>query len=480
MNFKYFVIFAEMRTGSNFLEASINSFDDLHCYGEVYNPSFVGHHNKSDLFGIDQKAREAQPLSLINKMIEKTEGLPGFRFFNDHDPRVMAHVLADPNCGKIILTRNPLESYVSWKIAQETGQWRLSDVRQRKASMIDFDKDEFLDQLDQKRAFQLDILKALQTSGQTAFYIAYEDIGETEVLNGLARYLGSKEQIDGAAKSTKKQNPSGLEDKVNNYEEMVAQLASADHFALSNTPNFEPRRGPGVPGFVAGNKTPLLYIPIKTGPYQRVLEWLISLEGGTSSDLITGFSQKDLRQWKKQRPGYRAFTVLRHPLARAHHVFSNYILPKGQPNFEEPRRILRNKYGVDIPKDGNLDGYSLEDHKAAFGKFLTFLKGNLAGQTSIRVDAVWATQSSLLEGAAIVALPDIIIREHELAKQLERLAQDVGSEPMILQSPSQDAPYTLAQIYDADLEKRCFQAYRRDYLSFGFSDWSEKEALEKL
>jgi hypothetical protein len=36
--FKYFVIFAEMRTGSNFLQSHLNKFPDLHCFGELFNP----------------------------------------------------------------------------------------------------------------------------------------------------------------------------------------------------------------------------------------------------------------------------------------------------------------------------------------------------------------------------------------------------------------------------------------------------------
>lgn len=46
--------------------------------------------------------------------------LGGFRYFHDHDPRVLDMILDDPGCAKIILTRNPLDSYVSWKIAQAT------------------------------------------------------------------------------------------------------------------------------------------------------------------------------------------------------------------------------------------------------------------------------------------------------------------------------------------------------------------------
>lgn len=36
--FDYFVIFAGMRTGSNYLERNLNAAPDLRCYGELYNP----------------------------------------------------------------------------------------------------------------------------------------------------------------------------------------------------------------------------------------------------------------------------------------------------------------------------------------------------------------------------------------------------------------------------------------------------------
>jgi LPS sulfotransferase NodH len=44
--FDAFVIFAEMRTGSNHLEESLNGLDDIQCHGELFNPTFIGHHNR--------------------------------------------------------------------------------------------------------------------------------------------------------------------------------------------------------------------------------------------------------------------------------------------------------------------------------------------------------------------------------------------------------------------------------------------------
>jgi len=192
------------------------------------------------------------------------------------------------------------------KIAAQTGQWKLTDAKQRREAKVRFEPEDFLQQLEEKRDFQHSVLKALQTSGQTAYYIAYEDL---------------------ASKTLKKQNPAELQEKVSNYTEMVAALGSIDHFNLNQTPNFEPRRGPGVPGFYTAAAAPLLYIPLGSGPTPQVLNWLAALDDVTPDALPTGLNQNALRQWKKANPGHRSFAVLRHPVARAHHAFCTHILP---------------------------------------------------------------------------------------------------------------------------------------------------------
>ena len=56
--FDAFVLFAEMRTGSNYLEDSLNAFPDNDCLGEVYNQTFLGHHNTFEMHGFDMDRRE--------------------------------------------------------------------------------------------------------------------------------------------------------------------------------------------------------------------------------------------------------------------------------------------------------------------------------------------------------------------------------------------------------------------------------------
>lgn len=469
--FDYFVMFAEMRTGSNFLEANLNAFDSFQCHGEAFNPHFIGYPNSTDILGVTQPMRDSDPLRLINTIKQFSSGLGGFRFFHDHDPRVLDIVIDDPRCAKIILTRNPAESYVSWKIAQATGQWKLTNVKRRKDSKIVFDGVEFEKHLSELQEFQIFLLNRLQSSGQTAFYIAYEDLQSIDVMNGLARFLGSEEKLEALDASLKKQNPSSLADKVSNFEDMQAALSMVDSFNLARTPNFEPRRGPGVPGFVSGALAPLLYMPVRAGPEAEVRDWLAALDDVEPDTLPTKHNQKSLRQWKRSKKGHRSFTVLRHPVARAHCAFCTRILSRGPGTFSEIRKTLRNFYKVPLPGRPDED-YDLSTHRDAFMGFLEFLRANLAGQTGIRVDAHWATQAAVIQGMTDFSPPDMILREDEMDSQLTSLAKQVGYvKPPRPQRAAEDEPFRLSEIYDDEIEKTVAEIYQRDYMMFGFRRW---------
>ncbi|GHE01640.1 nodulation protein NodH [Defluviimonas sp. 20V17] len=456
--FDLFVVLAEMRTGSNFLEANLNEFGTLACLGEVFNPTFVGHKNQSELFDMDLTQREADPLELLRRMVARSDALPGFRFFHDHDPRVLEHVMADPRCAKVVLTRNPVESYVSLAIAKQTGQWKLTNVKHQRQARVHFDAPAFEAHLEQIQAFQIEIMHALQVSGQTAFYIDYEDIGDVEVLNGLAKFLGRDERIEGISDKLKKQNPEPLSEKVENPEEMEAALTRLDRFNLSRTPNFEPRRGPAVPGFHAGAEVGLLYMPVQAGPEAQMLAWLDSVGQG----LVGGFTQKALRQWKRRHPGHRSFTVLRHPVARAHAAYCAQVL---DPARRDTRAALR-RYQVAAP-DAGADRAEL---RAGFLSFLSFLKKNLAGQTGLRINGAWASQAALLQGFARFQGPDLVLREERLPEGLAYLSAELGIDCPPLPA-AEDPPFALTEIYDDEVEAATRDAYQRDYMSFGWGPW---------
>lgn len=470
--FDYFVVFAEMRTGSNFLEANLNAFDGMACYGEAFNPHFIGYPNTDDILGITQPVRDDDPKKLL-RTIKKAPDFGGFRYFHDHDPRVFDLVMDDPKCAKIVLTRNPVDSYVSWKIAQATGQWKLTDAKARKDGKAEFDVDEFAAHLSALQAFQVTLLNRLQVSGQTAFYVAYEDLQSVEVMNGLAAYLGVDARLEGLDKNLKVQNPAALSDKVSNFGQMTAALTGLDRFNLTRTPNFEPRRGAAVPTYYVCDKVPLTYLPVRGGARDPVVDWLKALDGEQGGMLGSKLSQNDLRDWMRTHPGHRSFTVLRHPLQRAHDVFCHRILNTGKGSYGGIRTTLGKRYNIALPDDPDAESYGISDHRTAFAQFLKFLKPNLAGQTAVRVDADWASQAKTVEGFAEFVLPDRLIRQDRVAQELGDLAASLGFNDIPpVPSGAQDTRYALDDIYDAEIESLSRSAYGRDYLLFGFEDYS--------
>lgn len=469
--FDYFVVFAEMRTGSNLLETNLNTFPGLHCYGEAFNPSFIGYPKKTEILGLTQEQREADPIQLISAIRERTEGLGGFRFFHDHDSRAFKHCLADTRCAKIILTRNPIDSYVSLKIVRKTGQWKLSNVKNLKSAKIRFDAEEFDDYLEQQRKFQLEILEGLQRTGQTAFYIAYEDLMNADVLNGLAQYLGQKDQLEAISRALKKQNPAALEDKVLNFEEMERALARVDHFSLNRVPNFEPRRGPAVPTYVAAAQSSVLYAPVNVCIEDRLNNWLAALDGIDGQRLLNGFTQKTLRQWKRRHEKHRSFTVVMHPVQRIHSVFCSYVLNTAEGRFGDIRETLRKGFKLPIPASAPGKSYDRRHHRNAFLAFLAFLKRNLASQTSMGVNSVWASQAQILNGISQFSSLDMVLREEQLELGLRQLAEQVGISSPPVPEVVPDNPYILPEIYDEEIEAAVRAAYQRDYMMFGYKAW---------
>ncbi|MCB2135828.1 MAG: nodulation protein NodH [Rhodobacteraceae bacterium] len=464
--FDYFVIFAEMRTGSNLLEDTLGQLEGVTCHGEAFNPDHLGQPGKDTLLGMTFSDRLKDPVELLNR-IRGNAGLNGFRFFFDHEPRVLDTILQDRRCAKIVLTRNPVDCYVSLKIAYNTKRWKLTDVRDRIAWKPPFKPAEFEQFLADRQAFQLRLLKALQTTAQTAFYLDYEDVPELEVLNGLARYLGLSEEIKGLTADMVRQNPEEMSAKVRNFPEMEEALAKVDWANLARTPHFEPRRGPGVPRAIASKGAPLLYVPLPPPRDTGLRTWLGNLgNGGIEQD----FTQKTLRAWKRKAMGHRSFTLVRHPLTRAHQSFLGIL---AEDQFVDIRAMLRRDYDVPIPPDDATESIGRTDYADALEKFLRFVAANLNGQTPVRQDAQWASQWSLIRGLADFAAPDLICREDTLAEDLGHLCRSVGLKKWPTFSHLVDeGPIPLGEIYSEDLERVARDAYPRDYMTFGFGRWA--------
>ena len=190
------------------------------------------------------------------------------------------------------------------------------------------------------------------------------------------------------------------------------------------------------------------------------------IDGG---ELETRFTQKSLRQWMQNHTGHRRFTVLRHPLDRAHAAFCDYILGTGPGSFTKIRNQLIRFHNVGLPDDPIDPGYDMKAHATAFEAFLKFLKANLSGQTSIRVDAHWASQVACLQGMSDFCPPDQIIREEDVPSALPELARRLGVKlPPAVASTRHTDHDRLQEIRSPHLEALCREVYPRDFMMLGF------------
>lgn len=462
MGFSRFVIFAGMRTGSNLLEATLNAVRRVTCFGEAFNPYMMGWPDKDELKGVTRAERDADPQRLLAAIFDKPNHLPGFRYFFDHDPRVFDAIMDDRDCAKIVLTRNPLDSYVSTRLAWETNQWKLNETEVPKPAAITYDGAEFRQTLADNAAFLARIQHRLQTSGQSAFWLSYDDLRDGGVMTGLLHWLGRTDldRVEPASDQVP-QNPRQMAEKVANYDQMCADLSQLDPFDLGRIPGFEPARGPAVPSYLTTEAgAGLLFMPVRGGPDAAVRRWLQGL-GNTDS----GLTQNRLRQWKRDHPSHRSFTVLRHPLRRAWAAYGQML---AAPRGADLRQTLRDVHRVPLPPDAALFKLTEGDHAGLFLAFLDFLKRNLHGQTTLPVHPIWASQSEVISGFGRFSPPDMVLREGALSRDLGWLAENAGL------SGDVAAGYTPevfpAFLSDPSLIKAAREAYLRDYVMFGFDD----------
>jgi hypothetical protein len=242
---------------------------------------------------------------------------------------------------------------------------------------------------------------------------------------------------------------------------MEAALGRADAFDLFRMPDLEPRRGPNVPSWLGSGALGLIFMPLAGGPTARVAAWLETAGGVPPA---AGFTRRSLRQWMREVPGHRSYTVVTHPLRRAHDVFREKLLVSSPDAFVEIRAVLRDRYGLDLPGEGELP--DRDRHRTAFLGFLRFLKANLAGQTSVRVPAAWASQAVLVRALSDVLAPDAILRAETVERDLPLLRPGLPAGPA-----GDPAVPELEAIYDPEVEEAARAACARDYAAFGYGPW---------
>lgn len=230
-----FILLGSQRTGSNLLVNYLNQYDDIFCNGEFFNPAFTGI-NKStiDYIGLtreDVKQREKDRFYYLEKVFNHPgKEICGFVFFPGHGDDIFRNIMKNSNISKIFLHRNPIQSYVSLKIAQETRVWLVANIKNSKKinrkikntqRKIVFKPYIFKKYMKNLTSFRKNFDELFDFYGGRKYEISYSQLKNHETINQLALFLGSKDTPKILFEKLVKQNPNRLEDKVENYDELL-------------------------------------------------------------------------------------------------------------------------------------------------------------------------------------------------------------------------------------------------------------------
>jgi len=477
--FTSFAMFGSMRSGSNLLEKFLNQYSGLKCHGELFHRFFIGQQGCQSYLGIDREKRDEDPQLLLDAVrAANRDKITGFRLFQTHNPWVIDTTLKDPYCAKIVLTRDPLESFISLQIALKTNQWLISDPTHRKAEQVLFDPEIYAIYLREREVFYNQISESLALSEQPFFEIDYTELADLETINRLAVFIGDRQQKERLFQPIKRQNPGPLADKILNYDE-VRSLPELAGLLESKPPVLTRIRESGTDlsrVYFCKNRA-IAFAPVPAVPDFGLRQWLEMLESQPPQNELT---EHQYAEWARRHPQPFFFSAVRHPVARAYNAFMQKIFATTSGGYFGIRQNLENQFGLMLPS-GEISpvqprdelekkGYGLDEHRISFKLFLIFVAANLGNDTKIRQDGKWQSQFEIIRRYRVIH-PDVQVFKYEaLMESLAYMENRLDLPPVAAWASVADPAYSfpLSDIYDDEIEALTKAAYEQDYSTFDY------------
>jgi LPS sulfotransferase NodH len=241
-----FVILAAPRSGSNLLCTLLNSHPEILCHHEVYNPGGIyyalEHRDGSlDLGTIEN--RDRAPLVFLNRLWSTNLGhrCVGFKMTRGQNEEVLRHVLFETAVRKIVLKRrNRIKTFVSSLIAERSGQWEVyseADLVEPRPK-VELNVSDLHRSVAENEAYYVGIDSVLQSSGQEALAVAYEDLGDPVEHLRLLATLGVSCRSGRLVARSIKQNPTDLRSLIANYDEVLDSLRGTEMAAELSSSGF--------------------------------------------------------------------------------------------------------------------------------------------------------------------------------------------------------------------------------------------------
>jgi hypothetical protein len=190
-----FVILSLPRTGSTYLVDCLDAIDGVRCLSEIFHPNEIAlrHHRSVDPGLLDMALRDADPPGYLLRIEQEITDCRwfGFKHFPRHGMPLMRQLCASRDWRKIFLWRdNLLEQYLSFLLASmhfgRTGWGRVPDDAQLALPL-----GTVLDDLRTIEQNYFEIERTLLLADRRdVFALEYDELGQSEIVRGLLRFLG--------------------------------------------------------------------------------------------------------------------------------------------------------------------------------------------------------------------------------------------------------------------------------------------------
>jgi len=243
-----FVMLFVPRTGSNLLAGMLDTHPDVLCHHELFLPASSPHRSLSvrdgtlDLDLGTAEERDRDPFAFVSKVYALTAGAKavGFKMaLSDPNVGILLGLILNRRIRKVVVRRdNWLQVYTSALIAEETrsliefkGDGSTNGrepAARRPAVRVPVEVPRFIRYVRKRRLTYGALRWIARLTGQRFFDMEYREIKQPARMMALLGFLGVSPELE-LHERTVKQNPSRLEDRIANYDDVRRRLTGTSY-----------------------------------------------------------------------------------------------------------------------------------------------------------------------------------------------------------------------------------------------------------
>jgi hypothetical protein len=166
-----------------------------------------------------------------------------------------------------------------------------------------------------------------------------------------------------------------------------------------------------------------------------------------------------------------SFTFVRNPLSRVYSCFNDKVFHQSPHSFGWLRKRLINDYGMAF--DDVERGYSSSEHSDNFKRFLFFVRDNIAGKTSAKLDGHWLPQAGIIRRYSKLMNIDVIGKVESYESDIDVVLNRIGIADRenlrkFKLNDGTPAPFTVDSVVTDEIRELVAEIYAGDYSMLGY------------